>query len=144
MLSIIQAFPEKFLPLFTYDGEIKVEDVLEILHIEEDILQDTLTLELLTMYINQLCQAGTYPTLRVTRANIQKIASIEYTVTYCHLVNPRGAEGYCSCLVQNWMGARITAWYEPLTLNVPCHYAPLGKLYNLNVQIVSPLPQSKV
>jgi len=89
MLSIIQAFPENFLPLFTYEGEIKAKDVLEILHIEEDKLQDTLTLELLTMYINQLCQAGIYLTLRVTRASIQKIASIKYTITYCHLFNPR-------------------------------------------------------
>ena len=84
MLSIIQAFPEKFLPLFTYDGEIKAEDVLEILQIEEDKLQDTLTLEILTMYINQLSQAGTYPTLR---ANIQKIAIIKHIITciYYHL-----------------------------------------------------------
>ena len=58
------------------------------------------------------------------------------------LIDPRGAEGYCSCLLQNWMGARLTTWYK--FYKVQCHYAPLGKLYNSNVQIVSPFPQSKV
>jgi len=47
-------------------------------------------------------------------------------------INPWGAEGYCSCLVQNWMGARLTAWYELHMLKVRCHCALFGKLYKLN------------
>ena len=50
-------------------------------------------------------------------------------------------KGYCSCLFQNLMGGRLT---ELHTLKVWCHYAPLGKLYNLNVQIVFQLLQSKL
>ena len=42
---------------------------------------------------------------------------------------PWGAEGCCSCWVQNWMGARLTVWYKLHMLKVWCHYASLGKLY---------------
>ena len=55
---------------------------------------------------------------------------IEYLVL---IINRQGAKGYCSCLVQNWMGARLTAWYELHTLKVRCHYAFLGKLCKWNV-----------
>ena len=60
------------------------------------------------------------------------------------LVDPRGAEGYCSCVVQNWMGVKLTAWYMLHTLKVWCHYGSLDKLYKWNVWIVSPSPHSKV
>ena len=58
------------------------------------------------------------------------------------LINPWDPEGYCSCLVQ--IGCGRSQLLGTSFINVWCHYAPKGKLYNLNMQIVSPFPQLKV
>ena len=36
VLNIIQAFPDEFLPLFTFDGGIEAADVLKTLSVEDD------------------------------------------------------------------------------------------------------------
>ena len=57
MLSIIQAFPDEFLPLFTFDGGIEAADVLKTLNVEQDC-KDEVAFRMLTDYIHQLPQAG--------------------------------------------------------------------------------------
>ena len=58
VLTLVKTFPQQMLGLFTYSGEIRNEEVLQALYVNEDEDLDSVTLEFLHRYICNLSKEG--------------------------------------------------------------------------------------
>ena len=58
VLTLVKTFPQQILGLFTYSGEIRNEEVLQALYVNEDEDLDSVTLEFLYRYICNLSKEG--------------------------------------------------------------------------------------
>ena len=58
VLTLVETFPQQMLGLFTYSGEIRNEEVLQALYVNEDEDLDSVTLEFLHRYICNLSKEG--------------------------------------------------------------------------------------
>jgi hypothetical protein len=65
VLPLIQQFPQLFLPLFTYTGNVQTEDVLSTLYVDEDDTKDDVLFTLLCKYIEYLSTEGKFASLSV-------------------------------------------------------------------------------
>ena len=58
VLTSVKTFPQQMLGLFTYSGEIRNEEVLQALYVNEDEDFDSVTMEFLHRYICNLSKEG--------------------------------------------------------------------------------------
>ena len=56
--ELMKAFPNQFLPLFTFSGNIEAEDVINALFVPEDAIVDELLMQFLKEYIMKCSQEG--------------------------------------------------------------------------------------